>query len=249
MNTHAEKTQEKNNQSNADTVAQKQETGEAILQAQDNRPQSVAQRKLQNMANNSAGVKQLQSFQEMADNSPQAKQAASFLSMVPRSAAAPVQRQEEGEELQMKKIPVQKKEESKGYTISDIKQHYTGHKPAAQLQAVQSPAASSAQGVVQMVKPGSKAAAQALMTGNISKKKGKKLPAGQRHYGNHGGVELREQLTAAGDTSIPSSFQEFDVNDKVAGEDRDEERIVVGDDGRIWYTASHYAVGSFVEIT
>lgn len=100
-----------------------------------------------------------------------------------------------------------------------------------------------------MVKPGSKAEAQALMTGNISKKKGSKLPAGERHYGNHGGVELRQQLTAAGDTNIPATFQEFDVNPKVDGETRDEERIVVGNDGRIWYTASHYAVGSFEEIT
>ncbi|WP_157117419.1 ribonuclease domain-containing protein [Nocardia vaccinii] len=35
-------------------------------------------------------------------------------------------------------------------------------------------------------------------------------------------------------------YQEWDVNRKVSGHNRDAERIVTGDDGSAWYTGDHY---------
>jgi len=52
MNAHADKTQENKRQSVANTVSQKQRNGESTFQFVDNRPEKVAQRKLQEMVNN-----------------------------------------------------------------------------------------------------------------------------------------------------------------------------------------------------
>jgi hypothetical protein len=76
LNTHADKTQENKSQSVANAVSQKQIGHESTFQFVDNRPEAIAQRKLQEMANNSQQVSQLRAFQEIANNSPQAKQAA-----------------------------------------------------------------------------------------------------------------------------------------------------------------------------
>jgi hypothetical protein len=67
MNTHADKTQENKIQSVANTVAQKQSGGESTFQFVDNRPEAVAQRKLQEMANNNPRAMQLKAFQDMAN--------------------------------------------------------------------------------------------------------------------------------------------------------------------------------------
>jgi hypothetical protein len=103
---------------------------------------------------------------------------------------------------------------------------------------------------IQMVKPADKTEALTIAGTNTSNKKGKKLPTGMRFRGKHGGVELKQQLTSAGE-KIPDglTFEECDVNTKIAGQDRDAERLIIGSDGRIWYTDKHYAVGSFVELT
>jgi hypothetical protein len=76
MNTHADKSQEHKSQSVSNTESQMQRGGEATFQFVDNRPEAVAQRKLQEMANNSARVIQLKAFQYMANNSQQSKQVA-----------------------------------------------------------------------------------------------------------------------------------------------------------------------------
>lgn len=68
MNTHADKTQENKNQSVANATSQKQSSGESTFQFFDNRPETIAQRKLQEMANNSTQVSQLKTIQKMADN-------------------------------------------------------------------------------------------------------------------------------------------------------------------------------------
>jgi hypothetical protein len=68
MNTHADKTQEKKSQSVANTVSQKQRRGESTFQFVDNRPEAVAQRKLQEMANNSPQAKQAAQLQAMANH-------------------------------------------------------------------------------------------------------------------------------------------------------------------------------------
>jgi len=66
--THADKTQENKSQLAVSEAAQKLGSGESTFQFVDNRPEAVAQRRLQGMANNSQQVSQLRSFQEMANN-------------------------------------------------------------------------------------------------------------------------------------------------------------------------------------
>lgn len=44
----------------------------------------------------------------------------------------------------------------------------------------------------------------------------------------------------------PISYQEWDVNPKIEGQNRGTERILTGSDGRAWYTNDHYQ--SFKEI-
>ena len=86
MNTHADKTQENKSRSVANAVSQKQISGDPTFQFVDNRPEAIAQRKLQEMANNSPRALKLKAFQEMADNSPQAKQAAQLQAMANSSS-------------------------------------------------------------------------------------------------------------------------------------------------------------------
>jgi hypothetical protein len=84
MNTHADKTQENKSQSITSDTSQKQGSDKATFQFVDNRPEVVAQRKLQEMANNSQQVSQLKVFQDMANNSPQAKQTNQLQAIVQR---------------------------------------------------------------------------------------------------------------------------------------------------------------------
>lgn len=132
-----------------------------------------------------------------------------------------------------------------------VKQRKTADLPAhvqRRLAEIFSPISTSDSGQsvpLQMVKPGSKSDALKLTSG-VVKKKGKKLKAGDRAGGfNFGNKEKRLPETDA--DSNPVSYTEYDVNPKQSGADRDAERIVVGSDGRVWYTDDHY--GSFSEIT
>ncbi|MCX2493009.1 hypothetical protein OQX63_05970 [Pedobacter sp. PF22-3] len=68
MDTHADKTQENKSQSVASTIAQKQKNVESTFQFVDNRPEAIAQKKLQEMANNHPRVMQLRTIQKMANN-------------------------------------------------------------------------------------------------------------------------------------------------------------------------------------
>lgn len=81
MNTHADKAQENKSQAVAKSLPKLQSNGESTFQFVDNRPEAVAQRKLQKMANNSPQVSQLRAFQDMVNNSPQVNQAAQLQSM------------------------------------------------------------------------------------------------------------------------------------------------------------------------
>lgn len=74
MNTHADKTQENKSQSVANGISQKQSSDKSTFQFVDNRPEAIAQRKLQEMANNSPQAKQATQLQEMASNSSQQKE-------------------------------------------------------------------------------------------------------------------------------------------------------------------------------
>jgi hypothetical protein len=135
MNTHADKTQENKSQSITSDTSQKQGSDKATFQFVDNRPEVVAQRKLQEMANNSQQVKQLMAFQDMANNSPQAKKAVQLQAMADNHSAQQQQ-------------PIQKKENKtglpdnlktgmenlSGMSLDDVKVHRNSDKPA-QLQA------------------------------------------------------------------------------------------------------------------
>ena len=96
MNTHADKTQENESQSVSSDNSQIQIDGESTFQFEDKRPEAIAQRKLQEMANNSPKVSQLRTFQEMANNSPQVKQTAQLQSMADNHSAQqqPIQKKE-----------------------------------------------------------------------------------------------------------------------------------------------------------
>lgn len=68
MHTHADKTNENKKQSVSNGDSQMQSGGQATFEFEDNRPEAVAQRKLQEIANNSPQVSQLKAFQNMANN-------------------------------------------------------------------------------------------------------------------------------------------------------------------------------------
>src|SRR6478609_8236969 len=68
MNTHTDKPQEHKSQSVANEVSQLLGNSELALPFIDNRPEAVAQRRLQQIANNSPQAKQAMQLQAMANN-------------------------------------------------------------------------------------------------------------------------------------------------------------------------------------
>ncbi|MFT4757768.1 MAG: hypothetical protein ACI91R_002425 [Vicingaceae bacterium] len=134
MNTHADKTQKNKSQTVTAEASQMQSAGESTFQFVDNRPESVAQRKLQEMANSSPQVSQLRAFQDMANNSPKVKQTAQLQSMADNSSSQqqPIQKKENNTGL-----PDNLKtgmENLSGMSLDDVKVHHNSDKPA-QLQA------------------------------------------------------------------------------------------------------------------
>lgn len=119
MNTHDDKTQQDKNQSVASAAVQKQSGSKSTFQFVDNRPEALAQRKRQEMANNSAQAKQAAQLQAMARNYSAQQQ-------------RPIQKKENNTGL-----PDQLKsgiENLSGHSMDDVKVHYNSSKPA-QLQA------------------------------------------------------------------------------------------------------------------
>lgn len=92
MYTHADKTEEKKKQSALNGNAQIQRGGESTYQFFENRPEAIAQRKLQEMANNSPKVLQLRAIQLIANKSRQTKQVAQFQAVSNSVTASPIQR-------------------------------------------------------------------------------------------------------------------------------------------------------------
>jgi hypothetical protein len=74
MNTHADKKSENKSQSVANSLTKLESNGKSTFQFVDNRPEAIAQRRLQEMANNSPRALQLRALQEMANNSSQVSQ-------------------------------------------------------------------------------------------------------------------------------------------------------------------------------
>ncbi|MEM8999765.1 MAG: DUF4157 domain-containing protein [Bacteroidota bacterium] len=118
MSTHADKTQENKNQSVANGITKKQGSSKSTFQFFDNRPEAVAQRKLQDMANNSPQAKQAAQLQAMANDHSSKQQ--------------PIQKKENNTGL-----PDTLKtgmENLSGMSLDDVKVHRNSDKPA-QLQA------------------------------------------------------------------------------------------------------------------
>jgi len=135
MDIHADKIQESKSQSVSNDEVQIHTGSDSTFQFVDNRPDAVAQRKLQEIANKSPRVAQLKAFQEMADNSPEVKRITQLQAMADSYSASqqlPIQRQENKTGL-----PDQLKsgmESVSGLSLSDVKVHRNSDKPA-QLQA------------------------------------------------------------------------------------------------------------------
>lgn len=74
MNTHIEKSPDTKSNLFGEEVSKPLGAGESAVPFEDNRPEAIAQRKRQDMANNSPQVKQLQTLQTNIDNSPRVQQ-------------------------------------------------------------------------------------------------------------------------------------------------------------------------------
>ncbi|GAA3610244.1 DUF4157 domain-containing protein [Flavivirga amylovorans] len=135
MNTHADKVQENKTQSVSNDHSQKENNSESTLQFIDNRSDFIAQRKLQDLANNSGQAMQLKAFQEMANNSPQHKQ---IMQLQASADNFSIQKQQSIQEKPNNTgLPDNLKsgiEKLSGYSMDDVKVHYNSDKPA-QLQA------------------------------------------------------------------------------------------------------------------
>ena len=115
MHTHTDKTQEAKIQSVSNENSQKESGGHSTFQFVDNRPIAIAQRKLQEMANNSPQVKQSAQLQAMADNHSAQQQ-------------QPIQKKENNTGL-----PDNLKsgiENLSGHSMNDVKVHFNSDKPA-----------------------------------------------------------------------------------------------------------------------
>lgn len=139
MNTYADQKTEKKSPLTANNFSQKKEDDRSSFQFVDNRPQTVAQRKLQDLANNSPKVKQMKAYQEAANNGG-AKQLRSFQSSIDKPVSEPVQGKFEPLQKKANKtgLPDNLKagvENLSGLSMHDVKVHYNSGKPA-QLQAL-----------------------------------------------------------------------------------------------------------------
>jgi len=92
MNTHADKTTDAKSNAAANGVAVQQGAEhEGTLQLEDNRPETIAQRQIQDAANNSPQVTQLKAIQAMANSSTQVKQLRAVQAMANDSTYNPNQ--------------------------------------------------------------------------------------------------------------------------------------------------------------
>ena len=70
---------------------------------------------------------------------------------------------------------------------------------------------------------------------------------GSPPHGYKGGSEY-ENIPRGDGQKLPEGvkYKEYDVNPHIKGK-RDKERIVIGNDGSIWYTNNHYT--TFIKVT
>jgi hypothetical protein len=102
MNTHAEKAKENKSQSSSYSTSEIQNGGESTFQFRDNRQEAVAQRKLTEIADNSARVSQLSALHDIANKSPHLNKAAQLKKTLNLRSDTPVQLQVEAVEKNKK---------------------------------------------------------------------------------------------------------------------------------------------------
>ncbi|MBI4303340.1 MAG: hypothetical protein HY665_03260 [Chloroflexi bacterium] len=75
-----------------------------------------------------------------------------------------------------------------------------------------------------------------------------KAKKGQAPDGYEGGREFAND-GRGGTTRLPDGvkYREYDVNPTVEGQSRGAERIVIGEDGSVWYTDDHYQTFTQIE--
>ncbi|WP_264564733.1 DUF4157 domain-containing protein [Flavobacterium sp. N3904] len=150
MNTHADKTSDNKSLAVANSLPKQQSSSESAIQFVNNRPEAIAQRKLQEAINNSPRVQQFKAYQQIANSSAQVKQLRAYQAMADNFTSQTAQQKENVEEEtgQGKFEPIQKKENNtglpdnlksgieniSGYSMDDVKVHRNSGKPA-QLQA------------------------------------------------------------------------------------------------------------------
>ena len=134
MNTHADKSSENKSQALANSLPKLKSNNKSAFQFGNNRPETVAQRKLQEAFNTNARVKQLKAYQEMANNSSQVKQATQLQAMANNCSAPhqnPIQKKENNTGLSDNlKSEI---ENPSGYSKDDVKVHYNSDTPAQLL--------------------------------------------------------------------------------------------------------------------
>jgi hypothetical protein len=86
MDTHVGKTSENKTQAVADSLSQRPINSKSALPFIDNRPEAIAQRKLQEAITNSPRMQQLRGYQEMANNRNSASQANPLQAVKPKAA-------------------------------------------------------------------------------------------------------------------------------------------------------------------
>ena len=135
MNTHADKTQENKSKVDSAVGSRLNNISESTSQFVDNRPEAIALRKIQDVANNSSEVSQLKAFQDIAENTTQVKQIAQLQSIAENNSSQqqqPIQKKENNTGL-----PDNLKtgmENLSGISLDDVKVHRNSDKPAT-LQA------------------------------------------------------------------------------------------------------------------
>jgi hypothetical protein len=131
MDVCADKLKENKNQPAAGVASQAQAAGKSAAQFVDNRPEAVAQRKIQAIANNYTAAMYLKVNQKMADNQAQMQQAS--LPKVMADHSSPAKQQSIQKKENNTGLPDDLKsgiENLSGYSMDDVKVHYDSDKPA-----------------------------------------------------------------------------------------------------------------------
>lgn len=76
-----------------------------------------------------------------------------------------------------------------------------------------------------------------------------KAKNGATPQGYKGGRTYKNIPLEDGAQKLPEgiTYKEYDVNPYVKGQNRGTERIVIGDDGSVWYTNDHYMTFTQIE--